>query len=229
MQAKIVPWLLPILLAGLLLLLVDGRWPEAWNPWAPLRLEQPPNLLTSYKIDRIAADPPACRALLASAPMRFTPLPDGKTAPGCGFDNALRITATRHAVGAPLTLSCPAALSLALWERHSVGPAALRHFGRPVVRLEHYGSYACRDVAGRPGRRSRHASADAIDIAGLVLGDGQRIQVARHWSGDDAAARFLRELRDGACAVFDGVLSPDYNAAHADHLHLERGPYRVCR
>jgi hypothetical protein len=26
------------------------------------------------------------------------------------------------------------------------------------------------------------------------------------------------------CLFFDGVLSPDHNAAHRDHLHLDRGP-----
>jgi hypothetical protein len=36
-------------------------------------------------------------------------------------------------------------------------------------------------------------------------------------------------VRDGACLFFDGVLSPDYNAAHRDHLHLDRGRYRYCR
>jgi hypothetical protein len=55
------------------------------------------------------------------------------------------------------------------------------------------------------------------------------LRVARDWDGDDAEARFLRALRDGACTFYDGVLGPDYNAAHADHLHLDRGPYRVCR
>ncbi len=44
----------------------------------------------------------------------------------------------------------------------------------------------------------------------------------------------LREVRDGACDLFATVLSPDYNAAHRDHLHLdqaERGEmgWRACR
>ena len=45
-------------------------------------------------------------------------------------------------------------------------------------------------------------------------------------------ARFLRRARDEACTVFGTVLSPDYNAAHADHLHLDqaaRGFGGVCR
>ncbi|MFN3798647.1 MAG: extensin family protein, partial [Sphingobium yanoikuyae] len=50
--------------------------------------------------------------------------------------------------------------------------------------------------------------------------------------GKDAA--FLRDVRDGACGLFSTVLSPDYNAAHRDHFHLdqaERGAtgWRACR
>ena len=35
--------------------------------------------------------------------------------------------------------------------------------------------------------------------------------------------------QDSVGGVFDAVLSPDYNAAHHDHLHLDRGPFRMCR
>ncbi|OYX97223.1 MAG: hypothetical protein B7Y78_02255 [Caulobacter sp. 35-67-4] len=41
--------------------------------------------------------------------------------------------------------------------------------------------------------------------------------------------RFLRAARDGACKLFSVVLSPAYNAAHADHLHLDHSPYPLCR
>jgi hypothetical protein len=77
--------------------------------------------------------------------------------------------------------------------------------------------------------RSRHATAEALDVAGFVLEDGQRIRVLRDWEEPGAPAAFLREVRTGACRFFDGVLSPDYNAAHRDHLHFDRGPYRMCR
>jgi hypothetical protein len=53
--------------------------------------------------------------------------------------------------------------------------------------------------------------------------------VLKDWLRSDEKAAFLRELRTGACRFFDGVLSPDYNAAHRDHFHFDRGPYRVCR
>ncbi len=39
----------------------------------------------------------------------------------------------------------------------------------------------------------------------------------------------LRDARRGACRFFDGVLGPDYNAAHRDHFHLETGGFGMCR
>jgi hypothetical protein len=39
-------------------------------------------------------------------------------------------------------------------------------------------------------------------------------------------------VRDKACDAFGTVLSPDYNAAHADHFHLDqadRGYGAFCR
>ena len=32
-----------------------------------------------------------------------------------------------------------------------------------------------------------------------------------------------------ACRVFAAVLGPDYNAAHHDHFHLDRGGWGTCR
>jgi hypothetical protein len=48
-------------------------------------------------------------------------------------------------------------------------------------------------------------------------------------STDDPAALLLRDVHRGACRFFNGVLGPDYNAAHSDHFHLETGGYDMCR
>lgn len=79
------------------------------------------------------------------------------------------------------------------------------------------------------GRRSQHATANAIDIASFRLADGREISVARHWGGDDPAGRFLAAAHEAACGRFASVLGPDYNAAHADHFHLEMGGFGLCR
>jgi hypothetical protein len=165
-----------------------------------------------------------------TTPLLYEKLSDRVTGEGCGFKDAVRIDALPAKTTAPFSLSCRAAASLALWQHHVLEPAARELLGSAVARVEHYGSYACRNVYHREGgRRSRHAVAEAFDISGFVLEDGRRIRVLRDWPQDGAESRFLRTVRDGACRYFDGVYSPDYNAAHRDHLHVDRGPFRLCR
>ena len=105
-----------------------------------------------------------------------------------------------------------------------------RLFGAPVARIDHLGSFACRNIGGEAGgRRSEHASANALDVAGFVLANGRTVRVARDWDTECPAGRFLREAHAGACRFWIVVLGPDYNAAHRDHLHLDRGAFRTCR
>jgi len=104
-----------------------------------------------------------------------------------------------------------------------VDRAARQILGSPLARIETMGSYACRNVAGT-GRRSAHATANAIDVSGFVLADGRRISVLHGWNGGTAAEReFLRVVHTSACRRFGTVLGPDYNAAHRDHFHFEPG------
>jgi hypothetical protein len=204
--------------------------PDRYNPWAPLVLDDTPNFLTSLKLARLSKDRQLCRDVLASSGFTYEILPDRITGYACGFHNAVRIERTSAQVGEPFSLSCRAAVSLALWERHVLQPQALALLGQPIASIEHYGSYACRNVYGRPrATRSRHATAEALDIAGFVLEDDTRVRVLKDWSTGSRQAKFLHEVRTGACEFFDGVLSPDYNEAHEDHLHLDRGTYDVCR
>ena len=59
-------------------------------------------------------------------------------------------------------------------EWNVIQPAAERHFGERVRSIEHFGSYNCRRLYGRgSGDWSQHATADAIDLAGFVLADGE--------------------------------------------------------
>src|SRR3546814_7597660 len=118
--------------------------------------------------------------------------------------------------------------------RSVVQPSAQLYFKTKVTDIEHYGSYNCCRIDGRSEAAwSEHATADAIDVAGFRFANGMRITVRHDWKTDSTAAAFLHTIRDGACSLFSTTLSPDYNAAHADHLHLdqaERGEMggRVC-
>jgi hypothetical protein len=226
--------LLLIMSSAMLLAIVwDRTWssiPREWSPRAPLDVDEPPNFLTRYKLARLSADSQLCADVLARAEMTYRTLPDEITGEECGLFDAVTIERTASDVGEPFSLTCRTAVSVALWEKHAVAPAAQRYLASPVQRIEHFGSYSCRNVYGRPdATRSRHATAEALDIAGFVLADGRRIRVLGDWSDDSPEAKFLHDVRDGACRFFDGVLSPDHNEAHRDHLHFDRGPYRYCR
>lgn len=204
--------------------------PNDYNPWASLELDATPNLLTGIKLQRLSKDPQACLRVLQDSGFEYTPVPDRITGYACGFHNAVRIDRTSSEPTEPFSLSCRAAVSLALWERHVLQPKAAEYFGQQVTRIEHFGSYSCRNVYGRSaGTRSRHATAEAFDIAGFQLENGTRVRILGDWRRDNRQAQFLREIRTGACRFFDAVLSPDYNEAHRDHLHLDRGPYSACR
>ena len=232
MRARIAFLLLAAVAGSAIALVHSGtvRIPDRWNPWAPLQIGEPPNLLTRYKLSRLDDDDALCRRTIAQAGFRYEWLPDRSSAPGCVVSNALRIDATSVSIGTPITLSCRSAVALAMWERHVLHPQALAHFGVRVDRMRHYGSYACRNIQGRDdGRRSQHATADALDIASFGLANRREIRVSPDWAGGSENAQFLRDVHAGACRFFDAVLGPDYNAAHRDHLHFDRGAYRACR
>jgi len=110
-----------------------------------------------------------------------------------------------------------------------VQPAAEQMLGVKVASVQHFGSYSCRNMRGSAAMRSEHARANALDISGFTLTTGRQISVARHWAGDGAEARFLRAVHSGACRTFRAALGPDYNAAHRDHFHYDRGLFAGCR
>jgi hypothetical protein len=226
--AELGAWLLDMALAGMLLLaLVDRLAPPQDLPWKPFSLNQPLGLATAGKLSRIAADPKACRAALAEGGVRVVDQPTREQG-FCSTRDTVR-AAGRLSPAAPV-MTCPMALSYALWERQVLVPAARDLLGARITRVDHFGTYACRTIYGRPGERpSQHARANALDVAGVRLSDGRRVTVAADFRDPGAKGRFLRTARDGACRVFGAVLSPDYNAAHADHLHLDHSPYHLCR
>jgi hypothetical protein len=203
-------------------------------PWTPLSLADPVGRFTNFKIARVREDFPACRRLLDDAAEAYRVLPPVRGKATCGYADGVALVPSDGFSYAPRAeISCPVAVGLFLWEKQVLQPAARRHFGRPVVRVDSFGSYACRPIrGGREGRWSEHARANAIDIAGFRLAGGQRISVAGDWAREGREAAFLREVRNGACSMFSTVLSPDYNGLHRDHLHLDqapRGGWSFCR
>lgn len=168
-----------------------------------------------------------CAMRLRQAEIRYDPLPNQDKGGGCGLIDTIRLVD----YGTPTTnlgpLTCPLAEKFAGWVRYGVRPAAMTFLGADVVRVETFGTYSCRNIVGNPnqaGKRSQHASANAIDISAFVLANGRRISLEGDWkNGGDDARRFLRVVRDSACKRFPTVLSPDYNAAHYNHFHFDMG------
>lgn len=220
-------------LVPLVLAIAGWQWlqnhPEH-NPWAPLDLSDPPGWATRVKLARLKEDVTECRAVLARSDVAFTALPavgEGD----CARPDRTRLGDYPLAPDTP-PVTCPVAAALELWRRNSVDPAARRFLGSELARIEHLGAFSCRRMYGASdGPWSEHATANAIDISAFVVADGRRISILRDWDGDHPEARFLRAVRDGACDSFATVLSPGYNAAHADHFHLDQDERwaGVCR
>jgi hypothetical protein len=177
-------------------------------------------------------------AELEAARVTFSPTPDRVNSETCGLTAAGVLGPDMGTVArmAPsdVTMTCALAAAVSVWRRQSVEPAAREILGSDVVEIDHMGVYACRPVNSQAGARpSAHSRAAALDFSGVRLRDGRRITVRDDWTGDgasgEAGARFLRRIRDDACQVFGTTLSPDYNALHHDHLHLEAESGRLCR
>lgn len=226
-------WVFPLLILAALGLAGRG-WlmvHPGHNPWAPLNLNDSPGWATQRKIAGLRNEPGECRAVLERSGVAFRMLhPAGEGV--CARPDRTVLSEYPLRPDRPPT-TCAVAAGLSLWLQRGVKPAARDLLGTEVIGVEHFGAFSCRRLYGRgSGPWSEHATGNAIDIAAFVLADGTRISVLRDWSGDDSKAAFLHRVRDQGCRVFGTVLSPDYNAAHRDHLHVDqqpRGLGGVCR
>lgn len=96
-----------------------------------------------------------------------------------------------------------------------------------VTKVLQWGTYNCRVVAGTDVL-SEHGKANAIDIAGVELPSGQQYTVLDDWEkadtspeteGGEILYQFARQSFDDG--IFNIVLTPEYNEAHADHVHCD--------
>lgn len=128
-------------------------------------------------------------------------------------------------------LDCRLALALHRWASvlHPLGVRRIEHLSafRPAARVR--GST----------KKSGHATGRALDLASLVFESGETIEVLRDWSDrrrgaspcppreeEIGAAKTLRELVCAAveAELFQVVITPHHDEAHADHVHLELVP-----
>jgi hypothetical protein len=218
-------------MAGAVLVAGVQRLPAGYKPWVALTPDEVPGPATRWKLAALADDPAACRAFLAAADLSWSDVPDRREGSFCAIEDTVRLApgSLGLAPNVPI-LRCPVAAGLVLWRRHGLEPLARQTMGSPLRSIEHIGSYNCRLQRGNAGvLPSQHATANAVDITGFTFADGSRARLPDDWTGDGRTARFVRQAQTQACQVFKVVLGPKANAAHADHFHLDMGPFLSCR
>lgn len=186
--------------------------------------------------ERPVALPGACHRALAAAGVRFetvaravapgVPWPIRLLGPVRGVTFEASDKDPVHSI-----LDCRLGLSLLTWAQD------LRRAG--VRRVEHYSMYRPGARVGGDGAVSGHAHGLAIDAARFTLNDGAVVDVLDDWEGrkrgqapcpvrrdESSASRLLRRVTCSAIDdnVFQVVLTPHYNRAHNNHVHLERKP-----
>ena len=215
------------LLAALAVIIVRAL-PARHNPFAPIDLTARPGVATPMQLARLKGDREACFTALDRAGVLYTPLQDELRGEKCGLVDALTLDRTLTPYSATLQMTCAQTAAAYMWERHVVRPAAVEIFDAPVTRIETYGSFSCRNIAGSR-RLSQHAFGNALDVSGFRLEDGRVIDVKAHWGKRGKEGKFLKHAHAGACGLFSVTLGPDYNAAHADHFHMDMGTGGICR
>jgi hypothetical protein len=182
----------------------------------------------------------ACLQDLQRLQVSFQPMQSFRSEDGCGIANPVRVSGGAIAWNRPGTMSCALARTLVRFEAEVVQPLAHQHFGQPVKRIHHAGSYDCRvrrtdstKVAARVGRSkggrlSEHAKGMALDVLAFELNDGRMVSLKRHWRGAGSSSAFLQEVGRASCSVFNVVLTPNHDRSHQDHFHLDIGPYTLC-
>lgn len=168
----------------------------------------------------------ACQSFLARSDIEFTAI--GREQSGaCTVNDMIALDRSAFPYTEIPRATCPLIAALTMWEQDVVKKAAEKHLDSPVAKIHSYRAFTCRNIAGQ-NKRSEHSYANAIDISGFTLKNGEKITVLDDWGKRSDAGRFLRDVRNRSCDLFQMVLSPEYNSAHDDHFHFDLGDWRSC-
>jgi hypothetical protein len=199
--------------------------------------EKPAEPVAPVAEARPAEPPPpsACRLALDDSIAIAPSVPDIKGPGACGGPDMVHLEAvilpdkTRVPLKPGGTMRCAMAAAIADWVRTEMAPLAAG-LGSRVSELDNFDSFDCRGrnrVVG--AKMSEHGRANALDVRGLKLANGQTIALT-----DRATPREQREkVLLSMCARFSTVLGPGSDGYHEDHVHVDlaerRGNYKICQ
>ncbi len=227
-----------VTLIFLVVLVYSAPWisrilPSHYNPFTPLLISDPPNFITQFKLRRLDKNPQACLAALerakeAGAVSFITTADTGGT---CPLSSPVRVQGFGSvALSSSFLASCRLALSSTMFIVQVAKPQAQTQLGSDLIRIDHLGSYACRNVYHRPeAKLSEHATAEALDVAGFRLADGTDVTVLKGWKEQKPHGDYIRAIFRESCPYFGNSIGPDYNAAHANHFHFGMHGVGFCR
>jgi len=179
--------------------------------------------------------PSACRLALTDAIAIAPSIPDIKGPGDCGGEDLVRLEAVvlpdkrRVSVKPAATFRCPMATAVADWIRTDMAPLAAS-LGSVISDLDNFDSFDCRGRNGVTGAKlSEHGHANALDVRGLKLANGQSISLT-----DRTVSRELREsVLHSVCARFSTVLGPGSDGYHEEHIHIDlmerHNNYKICQ
>jgi hypothetical protein len=175
-----------------------------------------------------------CHANLEAAGVQFQAVPQELAT---GVDWPIKLSGPIHGIrvyggkkDAPTNyLDCRLALALAQW-----APLLERE---GVVGLQHFSMYRHDAKIGKSTKVSGHALGRAIDVGVFEMRDGRKLNVLKDWksrargvdpcdvSSTNDAEKIMRDLVCEASSreVFQMILTPHYDDAHKNHVHLEIG------
>lgn len=211
----------------------------AQAPQPPPTTEMPPDqavALTDGDESAAHASPRGCYRKLRRRGVRFERV-HSKKARGVrqpiklsGPVGGIEIRGAR--TGAPTNiLDCQLAHALLDWA------PTLRQMD--IVAIDHYSMYRRGNRVANSKRISGHAHGLAIDAARFQMRNGAVLSIDQDWGSqargadpckpralDDVEARVLRHIvcKAAELKLFQIILTPHYNRAHHNHIHLELKP-----
>ena len=199
-----------------------------------------PSAGSQMESETAATQAAACQTELRSAGAEFSVPGEVEASGECQVSDPVRLTSIATLLG-PIELPgkpilrCTFALQFSTWVSSIAAPVVA---GLSEAKLEAISTdpgFQCRNRNGdASGKISEHAFGNAIDIDGLVLSNGKRIEVSDTGIADYPHRPLLAALRTSACGYFTTVLGPGSNAAHESHFHFDlgkhgkNGDYRIC-